>query len=119
MTERWKNTGAPFTTESGVEVGRNDVFEAPAEGRTVRMRRHKLRRVSSRVPVTVGEGEDVDGPAGLYPGVDFGSDRAYEVARDAEPTVTLAELESVEGSGKDGAILTGDVRSVIRARAGG
>lgn len=116
MTERWRNRGAPFTTESGQQIGRGDVFEAPAHGRTVRIRRKKLRRVPDSVQVTVADGEDVDGPEGLYPGVDFGSDRAYEVARDAVPPVTAEELSQTVGTGEGGAILTGDVRRLLEER---
>lgn len=86
-------------------------------GRTVRMRRHKLRPVPPSTPVTVGEPEeDEDGPEWRYPGVEFLSSRAYRIARRAN--LALADLEDVEGSGDDGELSAADVREIVDGLGG-
>lgn len=124
MTDKWRNTGAPFETEDGRRVGRRDVVAIPDGARDLRMRRHKLEPVAPDVPVTVGpEPEDLDRGA-AYPGIEFGSERAYEVARDAKPPVSVAELMAVEPTGApepgtgEPTYLTGDVRRALARRGG-
>lgn len=105
---RWRNTGAPF---QGIDRG--EVFEAEPDDPLVVRRRHKLERVSSE---DVGAKEKVRRG---YPGVDFGSDRAYEVARDASPPVPLDTLLGAVGTGQDGALLVSDVERLIAERGDG
>lgn len=122
--DKWRNAGAPFTLSSGVRVGRGDVFSAPEQSRDVVMRRLKLEPAPPDAEVTVGlpDTEDVDAPEVRFPGVPFGSRRAYELARDAWPAVGTEELRQVEGSGAFDAeagrlsLLAGDVRDYLRVR---
>lgn len=118
MSQKWRNKGAPFTTEDRRRVERGDVVSLDPESRDYRMRRYKLRPAPPGAEETARPlpEDPEEEPRGLFPGIDFGSDRAYEIARAASPPLTVEELESVEGSGEDGALLTSDVRALIAAR---
>ena len=105
MTQRWRNTGAPFTRTNGDRVGRGDVFEASTTSKDVRMRRKKLEPVAPSTPRTAG-GRHIQ-----FAGVDFGSDAAYELARDED--LSWRDFRGKTGSGVDGAFLVSDVRGII------
>lgn len=113
-SQKWRNAGAPFTTEDGRVVGTGDVFEAPALSRTVRMRRKKLHPVAPRTPETVGEAPD--DPEARFPGVDFASDVAYELARDEG--LAASDFEGREGTGQEGAFKKADVTELLEERDG-
>ncbi|MFP3947155.1 MAG: hypothetical protein ACLFWG_00360 [Longimicrobiales bacterium] len=115
MTMRWLNEGAPFETEDGRTVPSGGELVAGRRDPDVVRRRHKLRYL--------GTTEDHDPELSRFAGVDFGSDRAYEVARDSRReadgrVLTWEDFEGLEGSGADGAFLVGDVRDLVRELLG-
>lgn len=98
----WRNLGAPFQG-----VGTGETFQASPDDSMVVRRRYKLELV---------DGADADVGWVEYPGIDFGSDRAYEVARDSDPPLTLDELSEITGSGQEGALLVSDVQRAVDER---
>lgn len=111
---KWKNKGAPFTTEDGERIESGQVFSAHPDSRTVVMRRGKL----ALATVADLKSDDHTPWKPGYPGVDFGSDRAYEVARDTRPPLTPADFDGRTGSGQEGSFLVSDVRSMIAEKHG-
>ena len=109
MTMRWLNLGAPFETENGETVPSGGELLAGRRDPDVVRRRHKLRYL--------GTTDDHDPERARFDGVDFGSDRAYEVARDARRedgrVLTWEDFEGRTGGGVDGAFLVADVRDLV------
>lgn len=104
----WRNKGAPFPGPDGEPVPRGGTFEAEPSSYTVVIRRRKLQLLA---------GADVpqDWRPG-YPGVDFASDRGYEIARDASPPLTPADFQGRTGTGVEGAFKADDVRAILAER---
>lgn len=116
---QWRNKGAPFSID-GTEIPTGGTFRAGEDHPDVIRRAHKLREVPVYTPPppppeTTGDDgpafEHVPEQATRFPGVDFGSDVAYEVARDAG--LILEDFEDREGSGVDGAFLKSDVEEIL------
>lgn len=114
--QKWRNRGAPFDLPDGRRVGRGDVFSAAPGSRSIRMRKHKLVPVAPNVEVTVEAAED-PGPRVTYPGIDFGSSQAYELAREAGLTTRdLGDMRKTgqpEHEGEENSVLVGDVRRYL------
>lgn len=111
MTMRWLNEGAPFDTTDGERIPSGGELVAGLRDPDVVRRRHKLRYL--------GTTEDHDPERSRFDGVDFGSDRAYEVARDASReadgrVLTWEDFKGRTGGGVDGAFLVSDVRELAR-----
>lgn len=109
MIQRWRNTGAPFSLPDGRRVGRQEVFEAAATSRVVQMRLHKLRPVAFDTPTSVGG--PTDDRAVQFPGIDFGSDKAYELARDNG--LSAVDFLGKTGTGQEGAFVKPDVQKIL------
>lgn len=123
MTSRWRNTGAPFTTEDGETVGRGETFTSPAWKRDVVIRRRKLEPVApdGSTDDEYDGTDDIPEPTSSlrrFDGVDFASDRAYEIARDAIPPLFADDFADREGTGEYGAFRADDVRDILEDRDG-
>lgn len=131
---RWKNTGASFQRDDGTYVERGGVFTSPSSHPDVVRRVRKLRQLDDSPPLPpqpvivepepepdTDDTDDADGPEESddaddyrFQGIDFGSDVAYELARDSE--LQAADFDGRTGSGQAGAFLTDDVRAILDER---
>lgn len=110
--QSYQNTGAPFRAENGDFIARGQVFIPSSKD--LSQRANKLRAVDSapgaspaRPEPEAGEGERWPG----FEGVNFASDRAYELARDAG--LGAIAFNGIPGGGADGAYRVEDVRAIL------
>ena len=119
----YRNAGAPFTASTGERIARGQVF-APTPGDLAR-RRYKLHAVAGPgvAGVRTVSATAVEVPAApatpsltfgaKFPGVDFASDKAFELAREHDLPATA--FAPGAGSGLAGAFTASDVRAMITA----
>jgi len=105
----YRNDGSPFTASSGERIERGRVF-VPSPDDLAR-RRYKLRAVGH-----VAHAPEVSTPVDAAPvvafeGVDFASDRAYELAR--EKMLPPSLLPPHGGSGFGGAYRVADIIAIV------
>ena len=132
---RWKNMGAAFKRSTGETVERGGRFTADADDPDVVRRAMKLRevtpiqvtRTSPKGAAASAEGgedapqeqpaEDVAAPEGerAFEGVDFASDKAFELAN---ANLTAADFEGREGTGTAGAFKKSDVEALLAEAEG-
>lgn len=93
-------TGWEWNVKPLVDSGAAEWYEPDAKPE------EKATRIRPEVPVGRGR----------FPGIDFGSDVAYEMARDADPPLAANDFREREGSGSDGAFVKADIEAILADR---
>jgi hypothetical protein len=107
---QYRNDGAPFTAADGRRIQRGQIF-VPAPSDLAR-RRYKLRAVGHVAHAPEVSTPIAAAPVVAFEGVDFASDRAYELARDHH--IDPRALPPGGGSGAGGAYRVADILTIVQ-----